>query len=263
MPISAKDLPASEYLDMLVLGPPGIGKTTLIATVPLPAYVICSDPEKKLGSAQEITKNFVYDLVNSTDGPIILAQMNKAIKEAERGLAAGEYKTIVWDTVTAFASIIYGHYSEANDDDARRSSAPYTRMLLNYTRKIVGLRGHVVIMAHDELVPGATIPGQVAKRGEGILPGISGGQARTQIMALFRNKVYMQKVPDSESRILVTSIKGVYGPGCQKLKGYESVPPDVNNFIKLNLEADEDHKPPPAKAPVVPIKPIPQPQQKK
>ena len=241
MPISAKDLPSSDFLKMLVLGPPRIGKTRLLATAPMPAYVICSDDESKLDSATRVTKDFEYDPVNSTDGPRLLGQMESALKCATAGIAAGKYKSIFWDTLSSFADYLITAELAASVSPKTGEENPmvaypsFERRIRNYVGRFLQLKAHTVVLCHH-FNESKALDGQLAKEGDGIVPGIP-GKARTKIGGMFRDVVYLQKGPGSEDRVLVCSMKGVWGPGSNTLPGRESVPADLTEFLRLGATA--------------------------
>jgi hypothetical protein len=251
MPLAAKDLQPSKYLKMLVLGPARIGKTRLLATAPMPAYVICSDDESKLDSATSQTTDFEYDLVNDTRGPQLLSQMEIAIRSAQAGVTAGKYKTVIWDTLSTFATYLLAAELMAAGDNAMTAFPSYGRRLISYLGRLIAIPAHIVVLSHDA-EHSKELPGQLRKQGEGIVPNIEGG-VRTRIAGMFRDTVYLQKKGGgSDERILVCSIKGVWGPGSNTLPGVESVPADLSNFLKLAQEGKPLAKNPatvPAKGP--------------
>ena len=239
MPIKASDLPSSDHLKMLVLGAPRIGKTRLLATAPKPIYVICSDDESKLDSAARVSKDFEYDPVNSTDGPRLLGQMESALKTAASGVAAGKYKTVVWDTLSSFADyLIAAELAASVKNGAENPMTAYpsfARRVHNYVGRILSLKAHVVVMCHHYRESKA-LDGQLAKEGEGIVPGIP-GKERVKLGGMFRDVVYLEKKGATEDRQLVCSIKGVWGPGSNTLPGRESVPADLTEFLRLGATA--------------------------
>ena len=235
MPSKGSDVEAFSYASLLVLGPPGIGKTALISTCPKGVYVIASDDPKKLNSAASRDPDFTYDAVNSTDGEKLLAQFEAAYSEASKGVAKGLYQTVVWDTVTLFsANLIAAELDASDTGNGPNGMVAYERhgkRLFSSVGRLLALKAHVVIMAHDFPATERTIDGQAPKQGDGILPAID-GNIRRRIPALFQDIVYMKKLPGSEERVFLTRIGGVYGPRSNNLPGVESLPADVSGFIE-------------------------------
>ena len=244
MPKFASDAKAFDFLRLLVLGPPKIGKTqTIISTAPKPVYVILSDDEAALRPAARVCgpKDFAYDEVNSTRGDVLLRQAEAAWKEASEGAKAGRYKTVVWDTLTSFATYLINAELAASVNDkgneVPQTAYPhYSRRLQNYVGRLVSsaIPAHVIVIAHDQK-DSKELPGQMAKHGQGIVPGVE-GSVRGQIARYFQDVVYLEKrkTTTSESRVFVTNIDGVYGIGCRSLPGYEEVPADVAEFYRLS-----------------------------
>lgn len=245
MPKSAADAKAFDFLRLLVLGPPKVGKTqTIISTAPKPVYVILSDDEAALQPAARVVgpKDFFYDEVNSTQGPKLLQQAEAAWREAIEGAKAGRYKSIVWDTMTSFAGYLVNAELVAstnqNGNEVPQTAYPsYARRLTNYVGRLLAAQAHVIVLAHD-VKESKELPGQLAKHGVGIVPGIA-GSVRGNIAGKFQDVVYLEKRKGDgagvEKRMFVTNIDGVYGIGCRNLPGYSEVPADVEQFYKLSL----------------------------
>lgn len=237
MPKSAADLENDPFLSLLVISPSGGGKTALIATAPKPVYVICSDDESKLQSASQRDKSFVYDMVDSTIGPTLLSQFEKAILQAR----SGKYATVVWDTISTFADYLVNAELEATDKgngpDGRQAYGNFARRLVNCVSRFITIPAHRICMAHY-YEPSKEIDGQLKKEGQGILPGIP-GQARQKIPGMFRDVVYLKKVTgaDTEERELITRVSGVYGPRMITMPGVTSIPADLEGLVELLKKA--------------------------
>jgi hypothetical protein len=243
MPKFASDAKAFDYLRLLVLGPPKIGKTqTIISTAPKPVYVILSDAESDLRPAARVCgpKDFAYDEVNSTRGDVLLRQAESAWKEASEGAKAGRYKSIVWDTLTSFATYLINAELAASTNDKgnevpQTAYPSYGRRVKNYIGRLVSsaVPAHVIVISHD-VKESKELPGQLAKHGVGIVPGIE-GSVRGQIARYFQDVVYMEKRKETgaERRVFITSMEGVYGIGCRSLPNHAEVPADITEFYKL------------------------------
>jgi hypothetical protein len=268
MPKSAAQLEADPFLSLLVISPSGGGKTFLLGTAPKPIYVFCSDDPTKLDSAFANDKTFVYDTVNHSKGVTLLAEFETALNEARRGIAAGKYKTVVWDTLTMFAAILLNAELDATDKgngaDGRQAYQTYNRRLMNCVSRFLSLECHRVVMAHYS-PPSKEIDGQLKKEGEGIMPGVA-GSIRSQLPGMFHDVAFLRKQMESEERELCLSIKGVTGPRFVGLPGVEKVPPDLTALVKRVADVRSGKVVParpvkpaakpavvPAKAPVRPV----------
>jgi hypothetical protein len=269
MPKSAAQLEADPFLSLLVISPSGGGKTFLLGTAPKPIYVFCSDDPTKLDSAFANDKTFVYDTVNHSKGVTLLAEFETALNEARRGVSAGKYKTVVWDTLTMFAAILLNAELDATDKgngaDGRQAYQTYNRRLMNCVSRFLSLECHRVVMAHYT-PPSKEIDGQLKKEGEGILPGVA-GSIRSQLPGMFHDVAFLRKQMESEERELCLSIKGVTGPRFVGLPGVEKVPPDLTALVKRVADVRSGKvvparpvKAPAAKAPVAqakaPVRPV-------
>lgn len=251
MPKSASQLELDPFLSLLVIGPSGSGKTRLISTAPKPVYVFCSDDESKLDSASDVDKTFFYDMVDSTDGGKLLSQFESAINEARTGIAAGKYKTVVWDTITVFSDNLVNAELNATDKgngpDGRQAYGSFARRMLNCVGRFLSLKAHRVVLAHY-YEPSKEIDGQLKKQGEGILPGIAGA-TREKIPGKFHDVVFLKKIAGSEERELLTRVSGVYGPRMNGLPGVSSVPADLTKLVERLAGAKKEPKSPLKAAP--------------
>ena len=241
---SAAQLEADPFLSLLVISPSGGGKTRLAATAPKPILIFCSDDASKLDSASEVDKTFWYENVNHSDGRKLLEEFELAIVKARRGIEKGEFRTIVWDTITMFAATLLNAELDATDKgngaDGRQAYQTYGRRMINCVSRFLSLKAHRVVMAHYYSQP-KEIDGQLKKEGEGILPGIA-GSIRSQIPGMFHDVAYLKKAMESEERELCLSMKGVTGPRFVGLPGVEKVEPDLSKLL-ARVAAKKNGKP--------------------
>jgi peroxiredoxin len=227
MPIDSKDLAAASYLRLLVMGPPKVGKTTVcVGTAPEGGvYVVNSDDKSSLRPAQRV-RTFTCDHCLGTD----LQAIENALKEARTGVKEGRYGTIVWDTITKYAARVEEVFANATigakgEPDGRRYWPAYKKHLHGVIDRLFALKAHVIVTAHFLEQSSVQIEGQVSKMGAGIVPAL-GGAARASIPAEFQDVVFLEK-RKGDKRVFVTSVDGVYGPGCRSLPGVAEVDANV------------------------------------
>jgi hypothetical protein len=242
MPIAASEIESFDWLRLLVIGPPKVGKTTAcVGTAPRPVYVLLSDDKAALKPATQKHTEFTYDLVNASDGAKLVAQWEAAFREAKRGAEAGEYKTIVWDTITSFARLLIEAEllasNKGNGPNGREAYPAYGRRLRSMVGRLINIPAHVIVTAQDFPVS-AEMEGQVKKRGPGILPNVE-GSVRGELGSFFQDVVYLERdvVGGVESRSFVCSMAGVFGAGSRNLPGVEKIPADVTAMWKMMGDA--------------------------
>lgn len=245
MPTPLASLEKLAFLNLLVIAPNRMGKTTLISTAPRPVYVICSDPENKLDSAGADPKlgmsDITFDPVNSTDGAKIYTQFDSAYQEAATGVRDGRYKTVVWDTITSFARLAIQHELAESDkngkgSDSRRATERYNSEITRAIFRLTRLPCHVVVLSHDDPT-GGKIDGQMDKRGFGIVPGIY-GSIRAWVAGQFRDVCYLD-FADRETRagrVLRWHMQGCYGLGTNTRPGVECSPANLTEFAAWRME---------------------------
>ncbi len=231
MPQPSSAVESSAYLRLLVLGAPKVGKTqTILSTCEGPAYVINSDDQYALRPAARVCE-FTYDFAPGKDAQTI----ENCLHEAKIGVKEGRYKTIVWDTISKYASRIVDVYADATNNaagepDGRRFWPRYAKHLHSVIDRLFTLKAHVIVTSHYVEGSNILIEGQVRKAGDGVLPGIPGG-ARTSIAAEFQDIVFFEK--RAGKRLFVTSSDGVFGPGCRSLPGVETCEANVQELWKM------------------------------
>ena len=231
MPIkSDSEQTSNTYLRLLVLGPPKLGKTTTcITTSPPPVYVINSDDAEALRPAITLSPQpFTYDHAYGDD----LQVMQRCLKEADRGARVGEYKTVVWDTITLFASRLLDVCKAATatrtgETDGRKAYPAYNENLRRILDKLLNTPAHVIVTSHY-IETGPGVDGK-SSTGDGIAPLLS-GQSKQLVPARFQDVVFLTW--EKGERVFLTQSKGAFGPGCRSLPGVEKVPADVCKLIE-------------------------------
>lgn len=239
MPQTASALERESFIRALLLGAAKAGKTTssIVSLVKLcgPGYVITCGDKSSLEPAARRTKKFSYDTVRDEN------QMEIAIKEAKRGVKEGEYKWVLLDDFSLYASWLEGALRDASaaqnksgEPDGRRYWPEYKNRLLNVPRRLFDLKAHLVITTHF-IEQSQEIEGQRAKSGVGIVPMI-GGAAREELPALFRDVIFMEK--KDGRHVFQINPQGVWGPGCRSVDGTRTIDADFGEFLKAALDSD-------------------------
>lgn len=227
MPRRASEIEACSYLRLLVLGSPKVGKsTTILKSAIGTSYVINSDDEFSLRPALQFTDDFDFDLVFGNN----LSDIEKAIHAAREGVKAGQYQTIIWDTITKYcwrAEEVFAKATEnaAGEADGRRYHPRFRKHVMNIIDRLFLLPAHVIVNAHWADVGGALIDNQLEKEGKGIAPMLP-GQLRTHVPAAFQDVIFLEKQGDQ--RFFITSNEGVWGPGTRNLPGVQKLPADIS-----------------------------------
>lgn len=175
MPLSALDVTIdTEFIKVLIIGPPGTGKSVFASTFPTKGYVY----DFSNGILIYKGKDFEYDQfqLNSQGWN----EYEKTSIEIEKKTKSGYYKTIVVDDLTAMMSVAM---EKALSLDPKRNEAQGPLWNVHYQlvrnlmegklRKILNLPANIVFICHDEVktdkVSGAVIriepylPGQLDK----------------------------------------------------------------------------------------------------
>jgi hypothetical protein len=227
-----------DFLRVLWLGIAKSGKTyTILTTCPLPVYVINSDQasslvgprralRKKLGPQAD--KQVTWDLVHT------MSEMELALREARRGVNTGEYKTVVWDTMSNFAAMLEDACMEESrtprgEIDPRRAWPEYAKRLVSICNRLLKLKAHVIVTSHYT-EKGGSDDGPSVERTGGVVP-MLGGKAKSAVPALFQDVVFFEKTKD-DRRVINTAIRGVFGPGCRSLEGHKIIKGDVKALIR-------------------------------
>lgn len=242
MPKAASEMAPHDYLRLIVMGYPKCGKTyTTLETCEKPAYVINCDDESSLRPALRVTSDFVYDEVFGTSDAL-LGSMDAAISHARQGAREGKYKTIILDTLSSYArnlkAVLDKKYDSGKGTDGRKMWPAYESNLFSVVQKLKNIPAHVIILTHYAKVGGEE--GAEVKDGAqitGIVPAIS-GKAQQSVAGLFQDIVFFEKrvLGGKEQRFFVTSMAGVYGPGCRNLPGVSEVPANISELQKLIVD---------------------------
>lgn len=253
MPHAASELDVKKrWLRLLLMAYPKVGKScSVILTAPRPVYVInCDqpnslDPVIERATALGLSPNdvFVWDYVKDAK------DMEVAIKSAHDLVKKGAVKTIVVDTISKYAQRLLLQMERMTDEgkgpDGRRAYPETDKRLQNMLDRLFRLKAHVVYTSHFQ-EQGQEISGQLAKQGTGIAP-LLPGKSRQSIPAEFQDVIFMEKVRgarnkdtgkrEGERRVFVTSIEGVWGPGCRSLARNDPsmrvLPANITGLIKI------------------------------
>jgi hypothetical protein len=259
MPHAVSELDAFQYLRLLVMGAPKDGKScSVICTSPYPVYVINCDQKRAIKSVRARGRElglpddfFVWDYVRG------FQDMEKAIREAQRGVKAKEYKTIVVDTISGYARRLLSEMliltrTGSGEEDGRKAYPETTKRAHNVFDRLDHLKAHVIFTSHYRSQGGA-IDGQLAKEGPGIAP-LLPGDLRQSLPGEFQDVVFLERVVErdkvtkkrKERCVFVTHKAGVWGPGCRSLAkrdpAYRVVPADISKLIEIFESQDPKPK---------------------
>lgn len=211
------------------MGDPKVGKThCVLGTCEKPAYVINCDDASALRPALKVTSDFTWDLVSGSDASIF-QKMQNALHEASKGVKEGRYKTIVLDTLSSYAQRIEPILADASNQDGRRYWPEYEKRIRSVIDRLFMLPAHIIVLTHYLDIGGNIGDNQLSKTGPGLVP-LLGGKARATVPALFQDVVFLEKRKGKQ--VFVTSLDGVFGPGCRSVDVSE-LPADVSEFWKL------------------------------
>ena len=244
VPQAAASIERDPYFHVLIMGSAKAGKTTscivsLVATFGA-GYVICCGDKSGMVPATRQTKKFTFDTVRDE------TEMEACLKEARRGVKEGEYKWVLVDDFSLYASWLEGalrdasaEASKSKEPDGRRYWPEYKTRLLNIPRRLFDLKTHIIFAMHW-MQATQEIDGQRSKSGVGIVPMI-GGAAREELPALFQDVIFMEKEVEKgkgDRRVFKVNPEGVWGPGCRLSDGVHTVDADFGALLKLAKESD-------------------------
>jgi len=253
--MKASDMTGPVFLRLLVMGWQKIGKSCcVISTAPGPVYVINTDQPTSLEPVLDFNRDFLHNYVKSS------MEMNDALEVARQLVKSGEVQTVVWDTMSGYSPVVEAEafkatLTKAGNEDGRKASPLYRKLMRATVRRLFNLKAHVVVITHyldtgssDEEEPqkdenGKTIK-KIGKNGPGIVPMLYGA-FRAEVGTMFDDVVFMEKQitgPSTEDRFFVTGLDGVYGPGCRSLTGNMAIPANVSNFLKLAEKKREERR---------------------
>lgn len=229
MPRDSSEINASSYLRLLVIGAPKVGKTqTIISTAPGPVYVINSDDENSLKPAARVC-NFQWGLSTGNG----LDTFDSSYLEARKGVKEGRYQTVVWDTLSLYASRLQNFlFPTAGEKPGHGPQLwdLYRRHLLSCVDRLFSLKAHVIINSHY-------IKETVGEDKSELLPMVSGKAVR-EIPALCQDIIYLDAKGDS--RYFSLSPKGITGVGCRSLPGIATLEADVSLLWEKMQAANSD-----------------------
>jgi hypothetical protein len=236
MPQPLTALEESAFLQLLLMGPPGVGKTSAaIVTSPWPVRVFLCESDSALFwplqvlrdeglSESEIAKRVTYERI--TGEKSMLTALATARSDAEEH----KIKTVVLDPLTFFANNLLEEtlkltLTQGNNEDGRRAHPEATRRMSKVMFQLLRLPCNVVVVTHYLDVGDAAKGG-----GEGKVPMLPNKEMRAHVGAIFPNRVWMDM--RGERRCFVTTPKGAWGPGCRGLKGSEEIDADVGALMR-------------------------------
>lgn len=241
MPLPASALERDEFLRLLVMGPPKVGKSTcVVATSPGPVRVLLCEADSALkGARRHSPKNhFDFERIKGWDS------MMSALKEARDDIKAGKLKTLVVDPLSDFAAVLEEACLAQTDNgkgpDGRRAYPEYGRRLRHLIEQLFRLQCHVIVITHYIEVGGGEVQpdggGEATPRtGEGIVP-LLAGKARALVAAKF-NDVCWFDLDKKGQRFIETGPTGRWGPGCRSLDGTHMIPADVTKGREVGIRA--------------------------
>lgn len=161
--------------------------------------------------------------------------MFDALGEIRRRVTAGQYKTVILDTLSKYSwrsLLVYEDATRTTPDgpsDGRRFWNNHYNHVMQVVDNLLNLPAHVVVNTHWADFQGKLIDGQAEKSGEGIVPHLP-GKLREQIGSCFANIVFLEVsgLRGQESRRFLWKRMGQYGPGGRTLPaGVTSCEADV------------------------------------
>lgn len=248
MPQSSSTLERDPHMHVLLLGFSKVGKSfsSIMSLTKAfgPGYVLaCGDRSGMVKVSKALApKKFDFDMIRDEN------DMEAAIKEARRGVKEGQYKWVVVDDFSLYASWLHDELKDASAAQSKSGEAngriyypELKQRLLNIARRVLDIRCHIVFASHW-ISPSAEMDGQKAKSGQGIMPMIPGA-AREELPALFPDVIFMEKAEgkkgEPERRVFRINPEGVWGPGCKDIEGTHTIDPDFGAFMQLHKDADK------------------------
>lgn len=236
--------PRSKTFNALIYGPPKVGKTTLISTMPGPILVHSFDPGGTVGLEEEIKSGkVIVDTrfeVDDAKSPKAFALWEKEINQLRKDKFFDYCGTYVIDSMTTWAQcIMYEIIKKAAAGSAKRVVGgaprqqdwmPQMNVIENWMRVFVGLPCNCVLLGHDD-VPVSEDGAPIDDRRIMIT-----GKLSKRIPALF-DEVYYMMIKNSKTgeRKLQTQPMNRVSAGSRlgrggKLEAFEE--PDIANILK-------------------------------
>ena len=226
---SCDDLPTGAFHRLLLMGLAKDGKSyTSVSTAEgakkdgaPEVVVINSDDPEALRALKDDGWRFDTVFVDGNKPQ----RMFDAIAEVRAGVAAGRYKTVIFDTLSKYAwrsLLVYedATRNSAGESDGRRYWNNHYNHIMQVVDNLLLLPAHVIVNTHWADFAGKLIDGQAEKSGEGIVPHLP-GKLREQIGSCFANIVFLEVSGQrgQESRRFLWKRMGQYGPGGRTLPG--------------------------------------------
>jgi hypothetical protein len=232
MPIPSSALETEQWLRVLFLGPPKLGKSTAaVCTSPAPVRVLLCEGDTALREPQRRGAKFDFERILSEGA---YKQMTSMLLQAKEDAKAKLIKTVVIDPLSDFADRLLAESMKLNltndgNEDGRRAYPHYTKRLMHCIDLAFTIPAHLIVISHYYEVGGGELG--LPKTGEGIVPLIP-GQARARISARFNDVLWLDFDKATGDRMFVTGPQGAWGPGCRSLPNTTRLPADFTALIK-------------------------------
>lgn len=206
-----------------------MGKTTSIIKSAVAAFgkgavICCSTPAHMASAQMECPEGWDWVVVKSID------DMDNAIKDVRKGVKEGVYKWVLVDDFNLYADMVEEVMRAAHKEGPRTYPA-YRANLRNVILRLSDLPIHVFCSMHYIEVSETELDGQAPKRGNGIVPLLT-GTAKAVVPGIFNQVVFMEKTKQGK-RVLYVNPVGVWGAGCNNVRGTHEIDADVGQLWAL------------------------------
>lgn len=235
---SASSLPETAFLRTMVLGFAKVGKTTSIISSAVRAFgrgvVLCCSTKEHMASAKaECPDGWDWALIKSVD------DMDGALKEVRKGVKEGLYKWVLVDDFNLYADEVEEAMKKMHQGGFKTYPA-YRSHLRNTILRLSDLEVHLFTSMHYIEVSEGEIEGQSPKKGNGIVPLLT-GVAKATIPGIFNQVIFMEKTRQ-DKRVFYVNPAGVWGAGCNNVRGTHEIDADVGKLFELVTAKQETSK---------------------